>query len=60
MYAGDASTAAAARGAAPAARSFCTREYVPVCARRGDDRQTFPNECVAEEAGFRVISDGEC
>lgn len=39
---------------------FCTREYQPVCARRGGDRQTFSNACVAERAGYRVIRDGEC
>ncbi len=39
---------------------FCTREYEPVCARRGGDRQTFSNACVAQRAGFRVIRDGEC
>lgn len=39
---------------------YCTREYSPVCARRGDDRQTFPNECEADRAGYRVIRDGEC
>lgn len=39
---------------------YCTREYAPVCARRGDDRRTFPNECEAERAGYYVIRDGEC
>jgi hypothetical protein len=39
---------------------FCTREYAPVCARRGSRFQTFPNECEAENAGYRVISDGAC
>ncbi len=39
---------------------FCTREYAPVCARRGGDRQTFSNSCEAENAGYRIISDGEC
>lgn len=39
---------------------YCTREYEPVCARRGDDRQTFPNECEAERAGYFVIRDGQC
>lgn len=39
---------------------YCTREYAPICARRGDDRRTFPNECEAERAGYYVIRDGEC
>ena len=39
---------------------FCTREYRPVCARRGSRLQTFPNQCEAENAGYRVISDGSC
>lgn len=39
---------------------YCTREYAPVCARRGGDRQTFPNECEADRAGYNVIRDGEC
>jgi hypothetical protein len=39
---------------------FCTREYAPVCARRGGDRQTFSNACEADAAGYRVIRPGEC
>lgn len=39
---------------------LCTREYDPVCARRGGDRRTFGNDCLAEEAGYRVLSGGEC
>lgn len=39
---------------------FCTREYDPVCGRRGGDRQTFANACLADQAGYRIISDGEC
>ena len=39
---------------------FCTREYDPVCARRGDDRQTFANSCLADAAGYRIIRPGEC
>lgn len=39
---------------------FCTREYDPVCARRGNDRQTFGNSCMADAAGYRVIRRGEC
>ncbi|TGQ33310.1 MULTISPECIES: Kazal-type serine protease inhibitor domain-containing protein [unclassified Mesorhizobium] len=39
---------------------FCTRQYEPVCARRGGDRQTFANACLAEREGYRIIRDGEC
>ncbi|MER9630166.1 Kazal-type serine protease inhibitor [Mesorhizobium sp. M0296] len=39
---------------------FCTRQYDPVCARRGGDRQTFANACLAERAGYRIIREGEC
>jgi hypothetical protein len=41
-------------------QQYCTKEYVPVCARRGSRFQTFPNQCEAENAGFRVVSDGTC
>jgi hypothetical protein len=44
----------------PERPQFCTREYDPVCARRGNDRQTFPNACQAEAQGYRVIRGGEC
>jgi len=39
---------------------ICTREYDPVCARQGRQRQTFPNACTAEAEGFRVIDNGPC
>lgn len=39
---------------------FCTRQYDPVCARRGGDRQTFANACLAERAGYHIIREGEC
>ena len=39
---------------------YCTREYDPVCARRGDDRRTFANGCLAERAGYRITRGGEC
>lgn len=39
---------------------FCTREYDPVCARRDGERRTFPNACLADRAGYRVIRRGEC
>lgn len=39
---------------------FCTREYQPVCARRGNELQTFPNSCEADRAGYRVSHLGAC
>ena len=39
---------------------FCTRQYDPVCARRGRDLRSFANGCLADRAGFRVIARGEC
>jgi hypothetical protein len=38
----------------------CTREYEPVCARRGPDRRSFPNACEADRAGFRAVYPGQC
>ncbi len=40
--------------------SHCTREYEPVCARRGRDRQSFSNACLARRAGYRIVDDGLC
>lgn len=39
---------------------ICARDYEPVCARRGRDRQTFANACLADAEGYRVVSDGQC
>jgi hypothetical protein len=39
---------------------ICTREYRPVCGQRGRQTRTFPNACEAGNAGFRIISGGEC
>lgn len=39
---------------------YCTREYDPVCARRGNERRTFSNACMADRAGYRVMRRGEC
>ena len=44
----------------PPGPGFCSREYVPVCARRFDRLRTFPNACVAEREGFRVVSFSSC
>ncbi|WP_189400952.1 MULTISPECIES: Kazal-type serine protease inhibitor domain-containing protein [unclassified Mesorhizobium] len=39
---------------------LCTMQYQPVCARRGGDRQTFANACLAEREGYRIMRDGPC
>lgn len=44
----------------PDGGGYCTREYAPVCARRGSRYETFSNSCMAEDQGYRVISAGEC
>jgi len=44
----------------PERPQFCTREYAPVCARRGGSVRTFPNSCEAERGGYRVIRGGPC
>ncbi len=44
----------------PGGPQFCTREYAPVCARRGGQVRQFPNACEAEVDGFRIIRDGPC
>lgn len=38
----------------------CTREYAPVCARRGRDVRTFGNACEARAADYRIIGAGRC
>ena len=44
----------------PDERRACTREYAPVCATRGDDRQTFANACEARASGYDIIGRNEC
>lgn len=44
----------------PGPGPICTREYDPVCARRGGDRQTFANACLADASGYRIVRRGEC
>ncbi len=44
----------------PGPGPLCSRQYDPVCARRGNDRQTFANACLADAAGYRVVRGGEC
>lgn len=38
----------------------CTREYAPVCGRRGGQERTFGNSCEAEQASFRVVANRPC
>lgn len=40
--------------------SACTRDFRPVCARRGSQQRTFANRCEAERAGFRMSHNGSC
>jgi hypothetical protein len=44
----------------PERPQFCPRIFDPVCAVRGGVRQTFPNACRADVAGFRIVRGGEC
>ncbi len=57
---GDGECGSSAGGGGIGGPRFCTREYRPVCARRGGSQRTFSNSCEAENSGFRIISDGEC
>lgn len=47
-------------GPGPDRPRVCTREYAPVCARRGRDVRTFGNACEARAADYRVIGSGRC
>ncbi|RFC67514.1 MULTISPECIES: Kazal-type serine protease inhibitor domain-containing protein [Mesorhizobium] len=44
----------------PAGPVMCTREYAPVCGRRGGDFRTFGNSCMARADGYRVVDRGPC
>lgn len=44
----------------PTEPGFCTREYAPVCATRGNRERTFGNACEARRAGWAIESRGEC
>lgn len=44
----------------PERPQFCTREYSPVCARRGGSVRTFGNACTARAEGYRVMRPGTC
>ena len=47
-------------GPRPRPQRVCTAEYLPVCAARGGEQQTFANACEARSSGFRVLGQGEC
>src|SRR5690606_41236748 len=47
-------------GPPPGRPQFCTQEHAPVCGVRGDRRSTFPNACMADRAGYRILHRGEC
>ena len=44
----------------PRPGGMCPKIYMPVCAERYGERQTFSNDCVAQSRGFRVLYAGEC
>lgn len=44
----------------PEGPQSCPRIYQPVCGGRSGDRQTFPNACEANRAGYRIVSSGTC
>lgn len=41
-------------------QTACTREYAPVCATSRGRSQTFPNACVARNAGYSNMRNGAC
>lgn len=41
-------------------QTACTREYAPVCATSRGRSQTFPNACVARNAGVSNMRNGVC
>jgi len=44
----------------PPQPAVCTREFVPVCAVRGNRSRTFNNACLARASGYRPIRRGRC
>ncbi len=46
--------------APPPRQSFCTQQYEPVCARRGNQVRTFGNACEARSADYRILYDAPC
>jgi hypothetical protein len=57
MYRGQCSVSGRPVPGPPAA---CTREFAPVCARRGGQQRTFDNPCLARASGFQVVHRGQC
>lgn len=47
-------------GPRPDRDRVCTRQYEPVCARRGQSTRTFPNACEARSDGYRPVYEGQC
>lgn len=47
-------------GNKPPQQTACTREFAPVCATRRGRNQTFPNACVARNAGYKIMRNGAC
>jgi hypothetical protein len=46
--------------APPPGQRFCTRQYEPVCARRGNNVRSFGNACEARNANYRILYDAPC
>jgi hypothetical protein len=40
--------------------NVCGFDYTPVCARSGNYVGTFNNACLARNAGFRTVHQGQC
>jgi hypothetical protein len=40
--------------------AVCTARYDPVCGELNGKLRTYSNDCVARDAGAKVISTGEC
>ncbi|MGH6763840.1 MAG: Kazal-type serine protease inhibitor domain-containing protein [Phyllobacterium sp.] len=48
------------RPGGPSAGRACTREFAPVCARRGNSVRTFSNACEARNRGYGVVRNRPC
>ena len=42
------------------AQRICPSILQPVCAKGSEGTRTFPNSCLAEDAGFEVVKQGSC
>jgi len=54
-YHGQCRRGGAPRPSPPPQQQFCTQQYEPVCARRGNQVRTFGNACEARSADFRIL-----